>query len=93
MNTTQIRCYSCGHWNQVDDLHVSCVNCGADLRPISESDLASLERRKTTGELKVIIYESDSQLKRIAKHVYNSVVLVYMSIIAFFIWVFAAGPG
>lgn len=93
MNTTQIRCQKCGHWNQLEDSHANCVNCSADLRPISASDHASLERRKTAGDLKVIHYESDSPLKRVAKLVYNSVVLVYMSILAFFLWLFAAGPG
>jgi hypothetical protein len=93
MVATQIRCSKCAHWNQTDDLHALCNNCGAELRPVSQADLASLERRKTTGELKVLIYAHDSRIKRFAKHLYNSVVLVYMSIIAFFLWLFAAGPG
>lgn len=93
MIATQIRCSTCGHWNQTDEVHALCSNCGAELRPVSEADLASIERRKTSGELKVTIYESDSGIKRFAKHIYNSVVLVYMSIIAFFLWLFAAGPG
>jgi hypothetical protein len=93
MSLTQIRCNSCGHWNQVDDLPRSCVNCEADLRPISASDQESLERRKSTGELSLKIHESDSLMKRFIKHIYNSVVFVYMGIIAFFLWLFLAGPG
>ncbi|MCB0820451.1 MAG: hypothetical protein KDC13_07495 [Bacteroidetes bacterium] len=93
MTSRQIRCKKCGHWNQLNHDDQQCSNCKSPLIEVSASEVASLERRKTAGELTVKILESDAWYTVIFKKIYNAVTLVFISIIAFFLWLFAASPG
>jgi len=89
----QIRCKNCGFWNTTESYESNCTSCGEALRKIEQAELDSIERRKTTGEPKIPIYPNDSILSKIGKHIYNIVTLVFIGIISFFLWLFAAGPG
>lgn len=89
----QLKCRHCGEWNTIDSETQVCAPCGKPLIEISEAEIRSLERRKTTGEIKIPIYPDDSWLKRNLKHIFNFVQVIFLAILSFFLWLFAAGPG
>lgn len=93
MTSRQIRCKKCGYWNQLSHDDQLCVNCNSPLIVVSDSEAASLERRKTAGEITVKILETDPWYIVFLKRIFNAVTLVFLSIIAFFVWLFAASPG
>jgi hypothetical protein len=92
-NTTTLKCKACGEWNKYSSALQLCESCKKPLIEISEADVLSLERRKTTGEIKIPINPEDSWIKRNTKHVFNFVQVVFLAVLSFFLWLFAAGPG
>jgi hypothetical protein len=70
-----------------------CEKCKGQLIELTEADAASLERRKTAGEMLLKILENDAWYVILYKRVYNSVTVVFLSIVGFFLWLFAVGPG
>lgn len=93
LNTKQLKCKNCGEWNEYSSALQLCAYCKQPLIEISEADALSLERRKTTGEIKIQINPGDSWIKRNAKHVFNFIQVIFLAILSFFLWLFAAGPG
>jgi len=93
MNTKHILCPSCKKWNEVIESQKRCNFCENELVPVSEDELKSIERRKTTGEINIPIHETDSFIKKILKRIFNFVQLIFLSILSFFLWLIAAGPG
>ncbi len=89
----QLKCKHCGKWNTIISETQLCTYCEKLLIEISEAELQSLELRKTTGEIKIPIYPDDSWLKRNLKHIFNFVQVIFLVILSFFLWLFAAGPG
>jgi len=89
----QLKCNHCGEWNTIISETQLCTSCGKSLMEISEAELESLERRKTTGDIKIPIYPDDSWSKRNLKHIFNFVQVIFLEILSFFLWLFAAGPG
>lgn len=93
MTTRQIRCKHCGHWNVLLEDTQECEQCKKQLIEISEAETASLERRKTAGEMLLKILENDAWYVVLYKRVYNAVTVVFLSIVGFFLWLFVTGPG
>lgn len=95
MQTTmsQKRCHSCGKWNDIQPGQELCSYCNKPLNPISEAEIANIEMRKKSWEIAIPIYPEDSTLKRIFKHGFNAVQLVFMAIVSFFLWLFLLSPG
>jgi hypothetical protein len=93
MSNIQIRCKNCGHWNTVISYEEECISCGDILVKQDAAELESIERRKTAGEIKLAILPEDTLFKRIGKHIYNTVTLIFLAIVSFFVWLFALGPG
>jgi ribosomal protein L37E len=93
MISRQIRCKKCNHWNLLTEENASCESCGFPLIEISEAEAASIERRKTAGELMLKIMDNDAWYVVFYKRVYNAVTLVFLSIIGFFVWLFVTSPG
>jgi hypothetical protein len=93
VSARQLKCSGCKEWNTINSETQNCASCGKPLMEISEAELESLERRRTTGEIKIPIYPDDSFLKRNLKHIFNFVQLIFLAILSFFLWLFAAGPG
>lgn len=89
----QIKCKNCGFWNTTESYESSCVSCGNDLVKVEKGELESIQRRKTAGEMKIPVLPEDSLLLKIGKHLYNTITLVFLGIISFFLWLFAFGPG
>lgn len=93
MNYRQILCPSCKKWNNVIDSQQKCVFCEKDFITISEAEIKSIERRKTMGEIKIPIYDTDSILIRFFKNIFNVIQMIFLGIVSFIVWLVAAGPG
>lgn len=89
----QLKCKHCSEWNIIISETEICTSCGNKLIEISEAEILSLEVRKTTGDIKIPINPDDSRLKRSFKHIFNFVQVLFLAILSFFLWLFAAGPG
>lgn len=89
----QLKCKHCGDWNEFASDSQVCKSCGNPIQVITDAEVESLERRKTTGEINIPIHPNDSWIKRNLKHVFNFVQVVFLAILSFFLWLFAAGPG
>jgi len=89
----QIKCNGCNEWNILNSETQNCASCEKPLVEISEAELVSLERRRTTGEIKIPIHPDDSFLKRNLKHIFNFVQVIFLAVLSFFLWMFATGPG
>lgn len=89
----QLKCKHCGEWNEFTSDSQACNSCGHSFVVVSEAEAESLERRKTTGDINIPIHPDDSWLKRNLKHIFNFVQVIFLAILSFFLWLFAAGPG
>lgn len=89
----QLKCKHCGEWNLYTSDSQVCKSCERPIFIVTEAEVESLERRKTTGEIKIPIHPDDSWITRNLKHVFNFVQLIFLAIVSFFLWLFAAGPG
>ena len=90
---TQVRCHTCGTWNELHSEADLCKSCHDPLRKVSEHEEQNREMRRRSWEIDVIIYPEDSLLMRMGKKIFNAVQMVFMAIVAFFIWLFFIGPG
>jgi len=90
---SEIVCPSCGTWNKIEGEPGNCMHCSAPLRPVSQSDKESIERRMADFDVRVPILATDSKLVRFGKHVFNAVQFVFLAIVSFFFWLIAASPG
>ncbi len=93
METKEIKCKHCNTWNSVFENNALCKHCGKTLVDITSEDLESIERRKTSGEIKIQINPNDPWLLRAVKQVFNVVQLIFLSILSFILWLIFAGPG
>jgi hypothetical protein len=93
MEIKEIKCKHCNTWNSFRDDSALCTHCGKALVDITSEDLESLERRKTTGEIKIKINPNDSWTIRALKRLFNVVQLIFLSILSFILWLIFAGPG
>jgi hypothetical protein len=89
----QLKCKHCGEWNKFTSDSQVCKSCEHPIVVVTKAEVESLERRKTTGEIKIPIHPDDSWFKRNIKHVFNFVQVIFLAILSFFLWLFAAGPG
>ena len=88
-----LKCSHCGEWNTTTENQSHCNYCGTEFFTISAAEEQSLARRKTAGDLKIKIQESDSPLVVFFKHTFNFVQMVFLAIVSFIVWFVAAGPG
>lgn len=88
-----LKCKNCGEWSTHTEENPVCPNCQTAFLVVTESEKESLERRRTAGEIKIQIKETDSLIVAIFKHIFNAVQIVFIAIVSFIVWFVAAGPG
>lgn len=88
-----LKCKNCGEWSTHKEENPICPNCQKAFFVVTESEKESLERRRTAGEIKIKIKETDSLIVTIFKHLFNVVQMVFLAIVSFIVWFVAAGPG
>lgn len=88
-----LKCKKCGQWSTHSGENPICPNCQLAFFIVTESEKESLERRRTAGDVKIKINETDSLIVRMFKHIFNVVQIVFLAIVSFIVWFVAAGPG
>jgi hypothetical protein len=89
----QLKCKHCGEWNEFTSDSQVCKSCKNAIHVVTDAEVQSLERRKTSGEIKIPIHPDDNWFQRNLKHVFNIVQVIFLAIVSFFLWLFVAGPG
>jgi DNA-directed RNA polymerase subunit RPC12/RpoP len=90
----EIKCPACGKWSVWEQKETdTCIHCGAILRPISDAERENIQKRREVEYVNVPINDSDALVVKLFKHVFNFIQMIFIAVISFFIWLFAAGPG
>lgn len=91
--SAEFKCKNCGAWNPLKGEDSNCIACNTPYKIFSESDRASIERRNTSGDIKIPIHPNDALLVKVLKHVFNAIQIGFLSVLSFILWLIAAGPG
>ncbi|MFN5317914.1 MAG: hypothetical protein ACK5CY_03640 [Bacteroidia bacterium] len=91
--SSEFKCKNCGSWNPLQDEAAVCLACNTPYKVFTEADRASIERRNTTGDIKIPIHPNDAPPIKVLKHIFNAIQIAFLAVLSFILWLIAAGPG
>ncbi len=90
---SEFKCKNCGTWCALNHEDARCTTCNTPYKVLTEADKASIERRNTTGDIKILINPKDALLIKLLKHLFNAAQIAFLAVLSFILWLIAAGPG